>query len=226
MDDGGQRRQHQVGNFLCDVETHGRAVVNVRRHRQRDADVFALNGRERVVGAVRVRRERAGSERHFLADEDFRFFVVERQDARRRQQVGVRCSSRSPAARRRTKSRSCSSLATAMPGDVSALAARDRHTGSDCRRHRSSCSALIIAAIDGLSAVLINGTESPLVSTPAKSTPQFRRVVERDFDDRGFDQHLRAAHVEVVITISMISLIVGRIGAHDDGVRWFRRPGC
>ncbi len=127
--DGGERRQHQVGDFLFDVETHRRAVVNVRRHRQRDADVFALDRRERVVGAVGIRRERTGSERHFLTDEDFRFFVVERQDARRRQQVGVRCSSRSPAARRRTKNRSCSSFATAMPGEVNALAAAIGTTG-------------------------------------------------------------------------------------------------
>ena len=118
------------------------------------------------------------------------------------------------------------SRATAMPGEVSALAAAIGTIGIGLPLESVvPDSALISAAIDGLSAVLINGTESPLVSTPGEVDAPVQRVVERDFDDRGFDQHLRAPDVEVVDDLHDLAHL-GRIGAHDDGVHAFRRPEC
>ena len=77
------------GDLLLHLRTHGVAVVDVRRHLQRDADVLALDRREGVVRAVVVRREGTGPERDVLADDDRRLGVVEGEDARRRQQVRV-----------------------------------------------------------------------------------------------------------------------------------------
>ena len=58
--------------------------MDVGRNRELQAHIFPLHGCERVVGAVRLGGERTGAERHFVADDDFRFLVVEGHEAGRR----------------------------------------------------------------------------------------------------------------------------------------------
>ena len=79
----------QARGLLLDVELDAAAFVDLRRDLQARADLFALDRLKRVHGAL-VRagvRELARQERHFLADADFGFLVVERHDVRRRDDV-------------------------------------------------------------------------------------------------------------------------------------------
>jgi hypothetical protein len=61
------------------------AGIHLRPHLQGDADILALHGAKRIVeiGAQRL----AGGDRDFLADQEARFLVVEREGRRDRQQV-------------------------------------------------------------------------------------------------------------------------------------------
>ena len=80
-----------VGILLIDRHAHRAAFADLRLDPQREADVLALDGLERVGRAARGAGvgELPGDERHVLADHDLRFFVVERHQVRRRQHVAV-----------------------------------------------------------------------------------------------------------------------------------------
>src|SRR3546814_9621659 len=62
-------------------------------HRQAQADILAIDRLERIDDAGRtagaVDRITAGQEWNFLTDREFRFLVVERDQRRRRQDIGV-----------------------------------------------------------------------------------------------------------------------------------------
>src|SRR3546814_16527829 len=59
--------------------------VDLRRHLQLDADLFALDGAEGVVEIVA--QGLAGGDRHFLSDQESRRLIVERDDMRGRKKV-------------------------------------------------------------------------------------------------------------------------------------------
>src|SRR6185503_16114037 len=79
----------QARGLLLDVELDAAAFVDLRRDLQVGADLLALDGLERVHGALvgaRI-RELTRHERDFLTDADLGFLVVERDDLRRRDDV-------------------------------------------------------------------------------------------------------------------------------------------
>ena len=75
--------------LLVDRHAHRAVLADLRLDPQRDADVLALDGLERVGRGGAGVGELAGDERHVLADDDARLLVVERHQVRRRQDVGV-----------------------------------------------------------------------------------------------------------------------------------------
>ena len=94
-----------------------------------------------------------------------------------------------------------------MPGEVSALAAAIGTTGIGLPAESVvPDNALINRRDRGLSAVLINGTASPLVSTPAKSTPQFNEL-SSEISTIAASISTCVRRTSRLCTISMISLI-------------------
>src|SRR5690606_23616543 len=83
--DGGR----DVLDLLFDIERDGIALIDTRRDFQRDADVLAFDGGERIGGAGGGAGGLAGNERHILADQQRGGFVIDRDDRRRRQDVGL-----------------------------------------------------------------------------------------------------------------------------------------
>ena len=77
------------GDFLLDLQAQGGAFVDAWRDLEGHADVLAFDGGEGVAGTRGVGGVGAGLEGHVLPDEDFRFLVVQGQQARRGQQVAL-----------------------------------------------------------------------------------------------------------------------------------------
>src|SRR3546814_9838243 len=78
----GRDRAGHRRDFLSQLQGDPAAGVDLRGDFQLDAHVLALDGAERV--GVGVAEHLAGSDRHFLADQDPRRPVVEGHDRRRR----------------------------------------------------------------------------------------------------------------------------------------------
>ena len=164
------------------------------------------------------RRVAAGDERNVLADDDARLLVVEREQRRRRQDVGAdlrlerareerEVGDRAEAGNRHRALHHAERqpLPDAAPGfdgdvdDVVAAAARREVGAADHARLRR------VVARERL----------PLDA-------EFRRLVRRHLDDQRLDEHLRAAHVELLD--DRAEVVVHRLGRHDDE-RVARRVG-
>ena len=166
-----------------------------------------------TVAVAAGRRVLAGDERHVLADDDARLLVVERQERRRRQDVGVALRLE----RAREEGRDC--VIDAEPGDVD-RAADDAEVEARARARRGS---------PATSMMLLPLPRAPKLvpPKPCASASSCRRPVSAchwmpnsaalsavDLDDQRLDEHLRAAHVELLDHRAQV--VVDRLGRHDD----------
>ena len=190
-------------------------LADLRLDAQREADVLALDGLERVGRAAGAGvGERAGDERHVLADDDLGLLVVERDQVRRRQDVGVGVGlAGSARARRACRSRrTCCSRPMFRPRRQAATPASRR--AGDRRRRRSQvedvagAGAEVGAAADDRAVAL---ARRPGPATGSRSRPpcsaSTSTIMRLDVD-------LRAARVELVDHGAQLP--VQRLGRGDD----------
>ena len=79
-----RRRLHDGRDFLIDLQFHRAALGHLRCHPQGQANILAFDGLKRIGRCVGGLRKAAGNERNVLADNNFRFFVIQRENIRRR----------------------------------------------------------------------------------------------------------------------------------------------
>ena len=186
----GARGRHHAGHFQKRLELHRSAFCHLWRDLKGQANVFTLDGLERVGRCVRRLREAAGDKRHILADDDFSLFVVEREDIRRRQDVALLVR-----LERACKRAEVQHFSHAGEFDRAADDA-DIETGVDRadiagRTDDVGAGAAEVSAADHLRATAVDAGKVLPLNTELGSNRG------ADFYDERFDVHLRAPCIEL-----------------------------
>ena len=198
-------------DLLEDLHLDRAGLADLRAHAQRQADVLALDGLERVdgVGVAAGVGVLAGDEGHVLADDDLGFLVVQRQQVRRGQHVALAVAGQE-AGQEAQHVLAVVAVAVADAEVEAAGGPRRRVAGRQADRQVDDVGAAQARVGADHADVAVAAAADAGLPLDA----ELGRLVGVDLDDQAFDQHLRAAAVEPVD--HRAQLPVERLGRADD----------
>ena len=214
---GGVGRVLDAGDFLVELQLDGTALRDLRLHPQRQADITPLDGLERARcrGSAR-KRVLPRDERHVLADDDPRFLVVEGQQRRRRQDVGVVVGFQRPHQHAEVEDLGADAGDRDHALDHADVEAASGRCGIRRDAQHVLAGAAEVRAAEGVRAGFVHAAQ--VLPLDAK----FRGLVGADLRDQRLHINLRPSHVELVQRRAQV--VVDRIGGVDED-RVGRRVG-
>ena len=211
QDDTRRRRDRlDAGDLLVEVQSHSAAFGDLRLDAQHHADIAPLEGLERLDGGRRAcGGVLPGDERDVLADDNPRFLVVEREQRRRGEDVGI-----GVLLQRTDEQREIGDHAEPRDSDRAVEDAEVEALPQVAQVHRAADDVVAairrseVGAAESLDVLLVEALQHlPLDA-------ELRGLVRRDLDDQRLDEHLGPAHVEPVDDGAQV--VVDGLGPHDD----------